>query len=89
MFAFVGRFILEDRRPDREQAGAQVTDQRITDRIQIYRPDRTQIQINRPSVTIERPSPTSPPERVDTEEEAPSQGKYEGSISRHVQFVSV
>ncbi|XP_040179079.1 latent-transforming growth factor beta-binding protein 4 [Rana temporaria] len=67
------RLIVEDRRPDREQTGVQVPDQRITDRIQIYRPDRTQIQINRPSVTIERLSPTSPPEGVDTEVEAPSQ----------------
>lgn len=87
MFAFVGRLIVEDRRPDREQTGVQVPDQRITDRIQIYRPDRTQIQINRPSVTIERLSPTSPPEGVDTEVEAPSQGKCERFISRHVQFV--
>ncbi|XP_072287685.1 latent-transforming growth factor beta-binding protein 4 isoform X2 [Pyxicephalus adspersus] len=69
------RFIVEERRPDREQVRppVPVPDQRTSDTIQIHRPDRTQIQINRPSFTVERLPPTSPPARVATEVQSPPQ----------------
>ncbi|XP_068106903.1 latent-transforming growth factor beta-binding protein 4 isoform X2 [Hyperolius riggenbachi] len=67
------RVIAEERRPDREQGRVQAPDQRGSDTIPVQRPDRTRIQISRPSFTIERLAPTVPPQREDTAVELPSQ----------------
>ncbi|XP_063793742.1 latent-transforming growth factor beta-binding protein 4 isoform X2 [Pseudophryne corroboree] len=59
------RFNVDERRPDGDHSRVEVPDQRS--------PDRTQIQVNRPSFTLERLIPTKIPARVPTEVESPPQ----------------